>query len=143
LIGYETIYARNMTDEQLVRSALSEKYTLLTSDLGLYRLATAKGAETYLVKGRNEAERLAQLSRRFRFDLKIDTRKSRCPECGSKLRRVPKNTVESKVPPTTFKTFRNFWECSAADCRKTYWRGSHWKNIMEVLAEAGRLKSAS
>lgn len=140
LIGHEAIYTNNASDSALLRRALDGHFTLLTSDVGLYRLAIARGAESYLVKGRTEAERLARLAKRFRLQLQIDTKASRCPTCGSRLRRAERQQIKGRVPPTTFKAFRNFWECTAADCRKIYWQGSHWKNIREVLTEANRLR---
>jgi uncharacterized protein with PIN domain len=140
LLGYEAIYANNSPDSSLVRKAREEGLILLTSDIALYRLAVARGVESYLIKGRTEPERLARLARRFRIRLAINPPKSLCTTCGGKLRRVERNKIKGRVPLTTFKTFRNFWECTESSCRKVYWQGSHWKNIREVLAEARELR---
>jgi uncharacterized protein with PIN domain len=54
--------------------------------------------------------------------------------CGGALVDVPKEQVESRVPPRTFAWLARFWECSR--CRKVYWHGTHWQRITEALRRA-------
>ena len=136
MIGHDALYLNDARDQDLVARALSENRILLTSDIALFRLAIARGADAYLVKGRTEAERLASLASRFRLDLSVNTAESRCPTCGSLLRAAPKEEVRGKVPATTFNVFDEFWTCSNSECGKVYWQGSHWENIGAVLKRA-------
>jgi len=139
LIGNDVIYSRDLTDNELIRRAVTEARILLTSDVELYRRAVADGADAFLVKGRTEAERLARIAKRFRIDLNIDATTSRCPTCNSTIRPVKKEQVKEKVPPSTYEVFNEFWECTNKDCGKIYWQGSHWKKIGEHLLKAERL----
>jgi len=139
LIGNDVVYSRDLTDNELIRRAVAEARILLTSDVELYRRAVADGADSFLVKGRTEAERLARIAKRFRIDLDIDTATSRCPTCNATIRPVKKEEVKGMVPPSTYKVFNEFWECTNRDCGKIYWQGSHWKKIGEHLSKAERL----
>jgi len=139
LIGNDVVYSRDLTDSELIRRAITEARILLTSDVELYRRAVADGADSFLVKGGTEAERLARIAKRFRIDLNIDTATSRCPTCNATIRPIKKEQVKEKVPPSTYEVFNEFWECTNRDCGKIYWQGSHWKKIGEHLSKAERL----
>jgi len=136
MMGHDAIYLNDAKDQELVANAVKEKRILLTSDVALFRLAIARGAEAYLVKGRTEAERLASLAKRYKLDLSVNTAESRCPTCGSPLRVTTKEAVREKVPATTFNVFEEFWACSNPKCGKVYWQGSHWENIGAVQERA-------
>jgi uncharacterized protein with PIN domain len=140
MMGHDALYLNDVRDQDLVANAVRENRILLTSDVALYRLATARGADAYLVKGRTEAERLAALASRFRLDLSVDSADSRCPVCGSPLRVVSKEEVMGKIPAATFNAFNEFWICSNSECGKVYWQGSHWKNINAVLEKAREIQ---
>jgi hypothetical protein len=139
LIGNDVEYARDISDKELIRRAYSSKKVLLTSDLNLYRMAVARGVIAYLVKGKNEPERLASIIKRFNLQLEFNPSSSRCPKCGAEIEKVSKESVRSEVPDSTFDAHNEFWTCTNPYCRKVYWRGSHWRNIMEFLAETHRI----
>jgi uncharacterized protein with PIN domain len=140
MIGHDASYVNDARDRDLVAKATNERRILLTSDIALFRLATARGAEAYLVKGRTEAERLAGLASRFKLTLSVETAESRCPTCGSSLNATSKEQIKDKVPATTFNVFSEFWTCSNPSCGQIYWKGSHWENINAVLKEAKRIQ---
>ena len=141
MMGHDALYLNDAQDRDLLTRAIREDRILLTSDLALYRYAAAHGAETLLVKGRTEPERLANLADRFKFELSIDTTQSRCPACGSELEIVSKDEVKVKVPKTTFNVFNRFWACANQTCGKVYWQGSHWQNINAVLERARKIQN--
>ena len=140
MMGHDALYLNDAKDQDLVANAIKENRILLTSDVPLYRLATARGADAYLVKGRTEAERLAGLASRFRLNLSVDSAHSRCPVCGSPLKAASKDEVRDKVPAATFNAFNEFWTCSSPECAKVYWQGSHWENINAVLEKAREIQ---
>ncbi len=139
LMGNDVEYLKDSTDSELVKRAVTEARTLLTSDVELYRRAVASGADAFLVKGKTEAERLARVAERFKMSLDVDATISRCPACNSTIRPVKKEQVVDKVSPSTFNVFGEFWECTSRNCRKIYWRGSHWNNINEHLSKVEKL----
>ena len=140
IMGHDALYLNDAKDRDLVANAIRENRILLTSDVALYRLATARGADAYLVKGRTEAERLASLANRFKLDLSVNTADSRCPVCGSSLKEVSKKEVREEIPAATFNAFNEFWTCSNSECAKVYWQGSHWQNIHAVLVKAQEIQ---
>ena len=139
MIGCETIYMNDSDDRDLLLIAKRDSLVLLTSDAELYRTASARGIESFLVEGRTEPERLASLAERYGLSLSIDTTISRCPICGSQLRETSKSDVEKVVPPATFKVYQTFWVCTNPECAKVYWQGSHWNRIEQTLASAKKI----
>jgi len=142
ILGYETLYIKDSSDQELLSLAKRESLTLLTSDEELYRTAAMRNIETSLVQGHTEAERLAELAERYNLRLEIDTTISKCPMCGFSISEVPKENVEKLVLPTTFKLYQSFWVCTNAKCAKVYWHGSHWKKIEQTLESARKILDA-
>ncbi len=135
ICGYDAKYLRRASDEELLSRAFEERLTLLTRDKLLHRKALRAGLESFLVEGETDAEKLASVS--SRFGLSLDAECSRCPECGELLRMAEKEEVSYRVPSRTFETYDEFWICNS--CGKVYWRGSHWRNIIETVEEASRI----
>jgi uncharacterized protein with PIN domain len=134
MLGHDVEYSSKLDDAELAATAKKEQRILLTRDLELYQRATAKGVEAFYVAGETEAERLAELSKRFRFPLVIDLELSRCPRCNAKLRVAPKETLAGKVEKNTFAHYSDFWECP--QCGQIYWQGAHWDRIRATLKTA-------
>lgn len=138
MLGNDAKYARDLDDEILVKIAKTEKRVLLTRDSELYERAIRKHAETFLVEGENEAERLAFLSARYGIDLKFNPSISRCPKCNAKVKPAKKEEIGNKIPCSTQTFYKEFWECPK--CEKVYWQGAHWKRIAETLSDAERIR---
>jgi len=134
MLGQDVVYTGSMDDKELIQKAKKEQRTLLTRDLELYQQAIGRGAEAFLVEGKTEAEKLANLAKRFRFKLEIDVKVSRCPKCNTRIKPVSKTDVINKIPKTTASYYSEFWECPG--CQQVYWRGAHWKKIEKTLIEA-------
>jgi len=136
MLGYETIYQNDLSDNDLLAAAKRDSLILLTSDEELYRNASIRGLESFLIQGRTESERLASLAKRYNLTLKINPKDSRCPTCGAPIKETPKDELEGAVPPATFKVYSTFWVCTNPKCAKLYWQGSHWKKIEQTLKAA-------
>jgi uncharacterized protein with PIN domain len=139
MLGYETLYQNDLSDNDLLAAAKRDSLILLTSDEELYRTASIRGLESFLIQGRTEPERLASLAKRYNLTLKINPKDSRCPTCGSPIKETPKDEVEGAVPPATFKVYSTFWVCTNPKCAKLYWQGSHWKKIEQTLEAAKKI----
>jgi len=141
MLGHDVVYTGSMDDKELIQKAKKEKRTLLTRDLELYRQAIAKGAEAFLTESPNQTANLAKLAERFKFQLEIDVKVSRCPKCNARIKPVSKADIISRIPKTTSSNYSEFWECSG--CQQIYWRGAHWKKIEKTLEEAKKTLKGS
>jgi uncharacterized protein with PIN domain len=142
MLGYDASYQNDRTDSDLLATAKADSLILLTSDEELYRTASFRGIESFLVRGKSEPERLAELAERYKLSLEIDTSNSRCPKCGSAIRETQKANLKSVIPAATFKVYNTFWVCTNPNCAKIYWQGSHWKKIEETLQAAKKILDA-
>ena len=134
MLGHNVKYSNKLDDAQLITIAKKERRILLTRDLELYQQAIAKGLDAFYLEGTTEAERLAFLARRFKIELEINMEKSRCPECNTRVKPIPKEKVVNKVEKNTFSNYNEFWECPK--CEKVYWQGAHWTRIRKTLDTA-------
>jgi uncharacterized protein with PIN domain len=141
MMGHDAEFPAVLDDDNLMVLAKRENRILLTRDLELYKRSTARGIDVFYVEGKNEAERLAALAKRFGLALVIDLRFSRCPRCNTMIQAVPKEKIAEKVKKNTFAHYDEFWECPK--CGKVYWQGAHWPKIRETLEEAKRLVNES
>jgi len=137
LLGHDTEYGRDASDEELLSRAAEEGRILLTSDVELFRRAIASGLKAVLIRGASEEERLAQLATKLGLKLEVDLRNSRCSKCNSPVVEVPKEAVRGLVPEGSWRRYERFWRCTG--CGQVYWQGSHWSNIEAVLARAREL----
>lgn len=138
MLGQDVTYSAQFEDADLLAMAEKEQRVLLTRDSDLYQRAASKGVEAFYVEGRTEAEKLAELAKRFGFSLAIDLKRSRCPRCNAEIRLTPKETLAGKVEKNTFIYYNEFWECSK--CGRIYWQGAHWEGIRATLEEAKKIK---
>jgi uncharacterized protein with PIN domain len=140
LLGNDVEYKNDANDDELLERARVENKTLLTRDTALYRRAAYQGIEAFIVEGKSEPEKLANVARRFDLKLEFDSRLSRCPTCNSTLRTASREEVASMIPKSTLEGYREFWRCKG--CGKVYWQGGHWRKINTILSEARSLLEA-
>jgi len=134
MLGHDVEYSKSLDDDQLIATAKEEGRILLTRDLKLYQQATSRGADAFLVEGKTEDEKLAELAKRFNFKLEIDVATSYCPKCNTRIEFISKEDVANFVPNTTYSYYNEFWKCPK--CGQIYWQGAHWKRIDATLRKA-------
>lgn len=134
MLGHDVKYSISLEDEELIKTAKVERRAILTCDLKLYQQAMTHALTAFLVEGSTEAEKLANLAKRFNISLEFDATVSRCPKCNSRIQPVPKKEVMSRIPKATSTYYSEFWKCSR--CGQVYWHGSHWEKIEKTLREA-------
>jgi uncharacterized protein with PIN domain len=137
ICGYDTFYLRNASDENLIQEAKKAKRVLLTRDKYLYRKSLKEGLIALYVEGESDLERLSCVAKRF--NMALDPKMSKCPNCGDILEVAEKEEITDKIPQGSLETYDEFWMCMS--CRKVFWRGSHWKNIVKTIEEATKLAS--
>jgi uncharacterized protein len=141
MLGYVAEYKSNNDDNDLLRSSGKPETVLLTRDEELYNRALGKRIRSVLILGNTEEARLGQLAKALGISLEIDMASTRCPECGSELHEISKDEATCAVPVKSLDLYDRFWRCTDSDCGKTYWVGSHWKQIRHTLEEARKVAS--
>ncbi len=122
LLGYDTAQAGSEPDWQIVRQARAEGRVILTCDR---QLAARRGVQTLLLAAGSLDAQLAQTAR----DLALAPPQpgTRCLHCNARLLPAGRDDVAGDVPPHVLQTQETF--CRCPDCRRVYWRGTHWARI--------------
>jgi uncharacterized protein with PIN domain len=124
-LGYDTDYANQRSDAELVRIARAEDRTLLTRDR---ELAGRRGIRALLVESQLLDEQLAQVKSAFPLP---PGGPGRCAECNSPLEPATPDEVAGRVPAYVHRQHSHFQRCPG--CGRIYWPGSHWEAIQARL----------
>jgi len=136
--GYDTLYAGdlNVKNEDTYMVKNHHDRVLLTKDRELYRRAVSASRKAYLIKS-NCVER--QMKEVMVFGVKFEPSMRRCSICNTLLRRPnreeAKEVIEREKLGTDVLDKYELWYCE--NCKKIYWMGSHWKNMLHFLEKSG------
>ena len=124
LLGFDTIYRNDLSDDEIARMVREGRRIVLTRDTGLLkRKAVRRG---YWVRSLDPKKQLREVVERFQ--LKGQARPFRlCLRCNGVLERVSPETVRDEVGAAIFRFHRRFWRCSR--CGAVYWRGTHYRRM--------------
>ncbi|OPY27706.1 MAG: hypothetical protein A4E31_01088 [Methanomassiliicoccales archaeon PtaU1.Bin030] len=135
MMGYDTAYARDVTDAEVLRRARAEGRTVLTRD---HQLAKRAGEQGLLVESDDLEDQLIQVS--TTLGLSFEESYTRCTICNGELRNA---TLEegARAPPRVRESQERLYVCQ--ECGQLYWRGSHWSRIVERLERMLELRCGS
>lgn len=131
ILGYDTIYLRDVPDAELLEHISGNERFLLTRDRQLATRAGVRGR--YMVDDELDAQLISVIRA---FDLRLDQEPRRCTTCNGLLLPVEKTSVKDQVGEGTWNGHQRFWRCG--DCGKVYWQGAHWKNIENRISALSR-----
>jgi len=128
LLGVDTAWRNDFSDDELIELARREERVILTRDRGLLLRRVARAAA--YVRGNDPAEQLADVLDRFALAL---APWSRCLACNGLLESVEKSSVIERLKPGTRRSYHAFARCHA--CGKVYWRGAHAGRLDQIVAQ--------
>ncbi len=130
LLGFDTAYANNCRDKELIAWADAEERIILTRDKALLKhSAVTHGYCVRSVDSTQQAKEVLQ-----RFDLFEQTHPfARCPSCNGEIRQVEKEEVLSRIPPKTAAWLDDYSICT--NCGKLFWKGTHYQRLESQLKE--------
>lgn len=129
MLGFDTLFRNDFSDDELVRISKREQRILLSRDRGLLNRAAVRRG--YFVNGIRPEAQLEEVLEYF--DLYGLTRPlSRCIKCNSALRSVPREEVAERLPPAIARRQSLFWLCTG--CGRIYWKGSHYDRMRRRIA---------
>jgi len=129
ILGFDTEYAREMKDEEILITAEREGRVILSRDKDLCSTAIKNGLECIFLESANLEKDLEMVL--SSYPPTPEKFMSRCTICNSKLVEVEKSEVKGRVPEGVYKRQDRFWYCPK--CHKYYWEGSHWEKMRGFL----------
>jgi hypothetical protein len=129
LLGYDTLYANNVTTAQLLALGQSGERVVLTRGETAKRFPRLKNILS--LKSEYPPEQLREVVERFSLDIRSGLW-TRCTLCNAPIERVERADVEALVEAKIFRLYEEFYRCSG--CGHIYWRGSHVERITRNLA---------
>lgn len=138
LLGFDTVYGQRLHDAALVKISHGEQRILLTRDVNLLKhKAIPMG---YWLRSQHTEKQLAEVVCRFQL---VDHIRpfTRCMVCNGTIEVVSKETVLDLLPPKTRLYFDEFFQC--ADCKRVYWKGSHYQRMKETIQRISSDPNAS
>ncbi len=131
IIGQDVAYGSHLAGYGLIRTARKEGRLILTCDRGIRQ----KSPPDYLlIESTQFREQLKQVMDAYGLDPFKDAF-TRCVECNSLLEPIPKDSVQTKVPPHVFSTQEKFSSCG--HCQRVYWPATHLQKMLEELKGLG------
>ncbi len=137
LLGFDTVYENKYNDQTIAEIAAREHRVILTRDIGLLKLKIVQWG--YWLRSQNAAKQLAEVLAYYHLKSKIQPF-TRCLVCNGLLQNVPKEAVQTQLPPKTKIYFQEFHQCQT--CQRVFWKGSHYER-MEAFVQQLPLPESS
>lgn len=129
ILGFDTLYFRNVDDNEIVKIAKQEQRILLTRDTRLVK--RRKIGNYILINSNGISEQLKEVLIWVKGQRSKVKGNPRCAECNGELSTADRESVADDVPEHVFLNFNSFLKCK--NCGKVYWEGSHRKLIDEKI----------
>lgn len=130
LLGFDTIYRNDFTDNEIIETAATEDRIILTRDVGiLKRNEVNKG---YWIRNQDPKEQVKEVVKRFDLYRHVEPFKH-CLECNGLISKVSKESIQDRLLPGTRKYYDTFYQCP--DCQRIYWEGSHYQRMLKTIRE--------
>jgi len=129
MLGFDTSYHNNITEDNIIAAALSENRIVLTRKIKFH--ISDKAIPVLFIRDNNPEIQLQQVVSHFNIYRKMIAPFSRCIKCNTELTPLEKDLAEGKVADYIFNTTDTFTTCLS--CGKTYWKGTHLKNMERLI----------
>ncbi|HIE36686.1 TPA: hypothetical protein EYP83_00835 [Candidatus Geothermarchaeota archaeon] len=138
IMGFDCLYPENtLNDKAILEICEKDRRILLTRDKELHSLAIRRGLKSILIRSNTLIEKFREIYSIVNLNKYLDFLKPRCTICNSELKITNPNQLKEETDPPIYRDIKKrhnkIFYCDK--CRKIYWEGSHWNNIMETLEE--------
>lgn len=128
MLGFDSCYRNDYTDQEIAHIAEAENRIALTRDVGLLKQKSIRWG--YWLRSQHLEEQLKEVISCFSLKDKIQPF-TRCIACNGTITEVPKECVLAQLPPKTKQYFHVFYQCT--NCRRVYWKGSHYDRMQQFV----------
>jgi uncharacterized protein with PIN domain len=129
MLGFDTFFKSVLSDAELLAVMLKEKRFVLTRDHNLAK--RIEPGRYQIIKSDVPEEQLREVFSALSLKIETEALFSRCLECNEVCVEVSKDEIKDEVFPYIVKKHEVFRRCPV--CRRVYWQGSHYKDMMERL----------
>jgi len=137
LLGFDTIYDTDLTDETLATLTARERRILLTRDVGLLKRKTV--VRGHWLRDRNPERQLEEVVQALHLERMLRPF-SRCMICNGRLSPLPRAQAATLVPSRAYRRYRVFLRCGR--CGRAYWRGTHYIRLRALVSRIRRREAA-
>ena len=130
ILGYDTLYDSNFTDDELFFKAHQEKRILLTRDSDLAQRMNPKYC--FFINEQAVRKQVKQVIARYHLNTE-QYLFTRCTLCNEPIHPIAKESVEGRIPQFVYNSVNEFYFCER--CDKIYWAGSHIKQVRDLLSK--------
>lgn len=128
MLGFDTRYRNDFSDDELAQISANERRILLTRDRGLLmRNIVTHG---FCLTSTDPRQQLAEVVRRFDL-FNLIKPFQRCLRCNQPLQPVDKADISERLLPKTRQYYDEFKYCRA--CDQVYWKGSHYRRMQQLI----------
>ena len=128
--GYEAYWQPDWDDSMLVLACQRDGAILLTTDTEIMQRTVVRDQKIRALWIPPAFGLAYQLQLVFR-EFGLRRRPPRCTKCSGPLRIRPKEELQDRIPPRTYRWLDVFFECR--QCGHLFWQGTHWQRIQQVL----------
>lgn len=132
MLGFDTIFEETIDDNALLKIASAQKRFLITRDNKL--LSKTHPFGIFLVEDNDPLIQLKSVISELKLIIDSSKLFSRCSKCNKLCEIVDKDEFSDKIFPYILKTQDIIKQCP--QCKRSYWKGSHYKNILKKLKSA-------
>ena len=130
LLGFDTLYRNDYSDEELAQLSSSERRILLTRERNLLKRSIV--THGYCVRSTNSWQQLLEVLRRFDLFRQINPFQ-RCLRCNGSLAPVNKEIISERLLAKTRQYYNEFRLCLS--CGQIYWKGSHYQRMQQFIKQ--------
>jgi hypothetical protein len=128
LLGLDSLYRNDATDDELAAVSAAEGRVLLSRDRAL--VGRRDLSHAYLVSATAPRAQAVEVVRRL--DLAGQVRPfRRCLVCNAEVAMIAVDEVVAPLPEWVRATQGQVARCP--DCGRLYWRGGHWRRMQQLL----------
>ncbi len=130
MLGFDALYRQDFEDAEIIHLSVQEQRIILTRDVELLKARVVGSG--YWIRSVSPNEQVRELLDRFDLCSRVRPFR-RCMVCNSSISRVEKAFVRREIPDKVRELHNEFFRCRG--CRKIYWKGSHYNDMMEQIQQ--------
>lgn len=132
MAGFDVLYQTDYTHSELKTVAVQQDRVLLSRNVAFAKDSVVK---TFILQSEDWYVQLQQVVEKFKLRERFKPF-TRCLACNGVLQSVSKEEKEPQLEENTRNYYNEFWQCD--NCKRIYWKGSHYERMKKLISELKR-----